>query len=303
MGIHPFWAAAKERVESGNPGHVTKRMVYDNYLLASDLTILNEYSDMIEMYLEANLLPPVQYDVHSWYWADKVYFVNYHANNPTEWHKRMGNLNSGLGTELQGDLHLVIVQSDAVNTAPDTYLIALKAYWQNSEVFGDNVISKNSIIVVLGTEDGNTVKWARAITGMPGGNEHMITAISRQLKGLPIEPETIIGSLQGEIYTRESDGKTKVRALHPDPGALENIIWGLDDPKTQFVRISMTGNDEDDVGGGYLHLEDEIRPSLTQMAVIIFVTTLGTMIVWFVFVYIGERRNYPWRRNRGYYRY
>src|SRR3989338_612059 len=71
-GIPAFWSKAKARVDNGKPGPVTKRMQYDNYILASDNSILKQYSDKISQFLDAGLLPKVTHDVHDFFYADKV---------------------------------------------------------------------------------------------------------------------------------------------------------------------------------------------------------------------------------------
>jgi len=300
VGIPPFWAAAKARIDAGRPGPVTKRMEYDNFLLASDKTILRQYSGEIDRYLEAGLLPPVQSKVHTWYLADKVYFVGYTPDDSEAWQDAAGYLNAALGTELQGDLHLVIVGAQAVD--PDEYVLALKAYWQDPEVFGRDTLSKNGIIVVVGTRDGETVEWVRSITGMPLGNEPMIVAI-RNVKGIPLTPAAVVGAVEGEFYTKvRDDGTTKlaVRGLH-DGGALEKILWGLDDAAAKFVRISMTANDVEDVGLGFSYLYGEIEPTGGQKFGIFFVTFLGAVGVWWAAAAIG---GHTWqsRRHRDHWR-
>lgn len=295
-GIPPLWQAATDRVAAGDPGPVTKRMSYDNYILASDASILKEYSDTISKFQEAGLLPPVQNDVRDHYFADKVYFVGTNSTDRATWQERLAYLNAGLGTELQGDLHLVIVADDLADEAPDDYVKSLKAYWSDPREFGDDSISKNSIIVVLGTESGVTVDWARATTGMPQGNEGMLLALQNELEGLRLDPEDIVGDVGGDFFYEEDEGEREkeVRATH-GTGALETILWGLEDEATRFQRVSMTSNDEGDVGGGFLYLDSEIQPSGGQRGLIIFVGTLFAALAWVGVALYGARlsgRNY-----------
>ena len=296
-GPSQIWVEAKKRCQAGTPGPVTKRMDYENLLLASDSTILQQYSDQIDEYKEKNLLPDLQYGVQNWYDADKVYFVNYQPENANLWQETVAHLNSALGTELQGDMHLVIVQDSDASINPDVYITTLKAYWQCPEFWGRDSISKNSLIVVLGTNDGKNVTWARATTGMPVGNEAMTTTIRSQIKQVPLDPETIVGRVTGEFYTKTYDDgsqKTKVKGIG-ETGLLRRIIWGMDDPASSFVRISMSADDMDDVGGGFNYLACEIKPSLKEQIIIITISTLASCGVWIaVALFIGERYDRGW---------
>jgi hypothetical protein len=278
-----FWLDCQTRVERGRPGPVTVRATYDNYILASGGTILRQHSSMIDQYLEAGLLPPIQHAVYNHYYADKASFVGYEAEDEAAWQTALMVLNAALGSDLQGDLHLVIVQD------PTAYILALKAYWQNPDVWGDNCLSKNGIAVVIGTTDGETADWARAQTGMPLGNEQLLVAIRNQLKGVALTPERVIGRVQGEFYVREEDGKRTVRGTG-ESGVLRRVLWGLDDPQTKFVRISMSGDDPKDLGGGFLYLDSEIQPKPGQRLAIVIVTFLLCCAVWLVFAVIGERK-------------
>jgi len=295
-GIPAFWLQVKERIDAGAPGPVTKRMQYDNYILASDKSILRQYSDKIESFKKQGLLPPVVTSVRDFYYADKVSFVGFSPANKTEWQETLMRLNAALGTELQGDLHLIVVQNASITAEKDAYITALKAYWSDPETFGDQAISKNSIIVVIGTEDGSTVSWARATTGMPQGNEYMLVAIQNRIAGAPLTPQAVLGVVRGEFYWKEKDGekKLKVRGLHGN-GALENILWGLDDPATKFQRVSMTSNDSDDIGGGFLYLNSEIEPTDGAKALIVIAGFIISMLVWVAFVIIDERN---WLKNK-----
>lgn len=300
-GTPKLWQEAKNRVDAGRPGPVTKRMPYENYILASDKSILKEFSTQVGKYEDAGLLPRIVSDVHTHYYADKVSFVGFKPKDAQEWQKALMYLNAGLGEEMQGDLHLVVVHNDEISRAPDAYINALKAYWSDSAQFGDNAISKNSIIVVVGTDDGKTVSWARATTGMPLGNERMEVAIKSELPGTPLGAADVIGNVEGEFYTKIKDDGTKkldVRSLHAE-GKLERIIWGLDDSATQFIRISMSGNDLDDVGGGFLYLDSEIEPTTQQKAIMLGAGFVLSLSAWIVGARLGIRKG----KKKPYYDY
>ncbi|MBI2449924.1 MAG: hypothetical protein HYV47_00130 [Candidatus Nealsonbacteria bacterium] len=287
-GFPTFWSAVKARLDAGKPGPVTKRMTYQNYLLASDQTILKQYSSEIERFNALKLLPPVKSNIVDMYYADKAQFIGYTPKDAGDWQRNLMYFNAALGMELQGDLHLVIVQNETISANPDAYLLALKAYWHNKDVFGDDAISKNSIIVVVGTKNGDSVAWVRAVTGMPLGNEQMIVAIRNfPWENVPLTPDAVIGTVNGEFYTAAQDDgskKIKIRGVH-NGGALERIIWGLDKPQTKFNRVSMKD---------FNYLSGEIEPTGKQKFWILFVTFLVCLPVWLVFIAVGER---TWRKT------
>jgi hypothetical protein len=285
-GPSQFWLDAYNRCEQGTPGPVTVRKDYENLLLGSDETILNEYSDAIDYYLEQELLPDVQREVRDFYNADKVYFVNFQPSDPESWQWRHSLLNAALGSELQGDLHVVVVKDQIVSNNPDRYITALKAYWQDPETWGMDTISKNSIIVVIGTEDGNSVSFARAITGMPMGNEDTLYAVRNQLKGLELKPEVIFGEVQGDFFI-DSEGQKDVLSVG-ETGALRRILWGIDDLETKFDRVSMTAGDEDDTGSGFNYLTVEIKPKAGAQIAIMIITLLLTFGVWAIVAYVTD---------------
>lgn len=274
-GAPEIWIQAKTRIEAGVPGPVTKRMDYDNMILASDNTLLKAWSDDIDVLLDAGWLPDLERSVHTFYYADKVSFIGYEPENPVAWQNALSYLNAALGTERQGDLHLVIVQGLPVS--PDTYINALKAYWQNPERFGKDAISKNSVIVAVGTGDGYTVGWARAETGMPLGNDAFITRIKSEMKGVPLTPEGVIGVVCGEFYENGSS-KVKVRGARSG-GALANLLW---DDVYGFVRVSMSGDDPDDVGLGFRDLWYEIEPTVGQRIVMVLLSLVLCCSGWWI---------------------
>jgi hypothetical protein len=284
-----FWLDCQTRVERGRPGPVTIRARYDNYILASGGTILRQHSSMVDQYRRAGLLPPIQHAIYDHYYADKVSFVGWEAEDEGAWQAALMHLNAVLGADLQGDLHLVIVQDPAAAINPDAYILALKAYWQDPDVWGDNCLSKNAIVVAIGTTDGETVAWARAQTGMPLGNEQMVVAIRSRLKGIALTPERVIGRVRGAFYVREEDGERVVRATG-ESGALRRVLWGFDDPATRFARVSMSGDDPEDLGGGFLYLDSEIQPKPGQKLAIVIVTFVLCSAVWLAFAVVGKKK-------------
>ncbi|MDP2598731.1 MAG: hypothetical protein Q8P49_02785, partial [Candidatus Liptonbacteria bacterium] len=282
------------RIDAGDPGPVSVRRPYNNYILASDQTILKQYSGDIAGFDASGLLPRINAGIRDFYLADKVYFVGLNTNDPAAWQAALGHLNAGLGAELQSDAHLVIVQNEKVSANPDAYALALKAYWQNTKVFGKDALSKNGIVVVLGIVDGETVSWARAFTGMPLGNEELAIALRNNLKGVPLSPEAVIGSVNGQFYPT---GGENVRSIHGN-GVIEAALWGLIDPQTKFRRYGMSGKNKNAAGAGFLYLKGEIQPTARQKFWIFFCAFLISGISWVACAFIGER---TYKSNRRYY--
>lgn len=286
-GIPRFWAEAKARIDSGSPGHVTKRAEYVNYILSSDRTILKQYSGDIQKFRAAGLLPPVQAGIHDFYLADKVHFVGFNPGDSRAWQDSLSYLNAGFGTELEGDVHMVIVRSDAVSANPDTYALALKAHWQDTKTFGKDALSKNGTVVVIGAGRDGAVTWAKAFTGMPMGNESTLVALEHGLKGLPLSPMTIIGEVRGKFV----EGR-KVAAGNLG-GPIAAALWGTKNAGTRFSRVSMTGKGSSKNGMGFAYLFFEIEPTSGQKAWILVFTFLGCCAVWTAVAFIGRRER--WR--------
>lgn len=301
VGEPPFWTEVKNRCQAERPGPVTVRKAYDNYILASEQTILQEYSSDIGEYRERNLLPRLNSSIERFYRSKQVYFTGITPDNPDAWNNALEYLNAQLGVELQGDIHLVVVKDEQVNGLPDRYAIALKAHWLDKAAYGDDTLAKNDIGIVIGTDDGRTVAWSRAFTGMPMGNEMMLTILRDGLKGLPLTPEDIIGPGFSERLRNRPFPTRHPSRIHPTK--LESVLWGLDDPSTKFSRLSMTG--EDGVSG-YLYLKNEIQLSTRQQVTVSVVSFFVCMLVWLFWgVYElpehheGNRRN-PFSRNKAY---
>lgn len=280
-GIPQFWTDAKKRIDSGDPGPVTARRQYDNYILASQSTILKKYSNSIEGYKKAGLMPDLSHDVHDFYFVDRVSFEGAHPAG--DWQLAANRFDGALGVDLQGDLHVIIVDAGKVQN-PDDYIGAVTAYWQ-SDAFGKDALSKNGIVVVLGTKDGTTVAWARATTGMPVGNEAMLLDAQNQLVGAHLDPETIFGHPVASFY-KNAEGKTKVKITHSN-GALEKVLWG----PNKFERVCM--GCAGDKGVGYNYLKDQIKPTTGQNVLIILCTVFFSLIAWGICIAVG----YPATRS------
>lgn len=260
-GVPTNWSAANDRLASHRPGGVTFRHEYPNYVLAANLSILHKYSDKIELYKAANLLPEFRFQVLDDYTADRVYFVGTRSLPADQWRAASNQFNGALGLERQGDLHLVIVDATAIPAQDaDDYIGALTAFWQGAS-FEKNALSKNGIVVVLATADNKTVSWARAATGMPTGNELLVLTLRDQLQGQALTPATIFGSPNAEII--DDAGKLAVHVQHTQ-GVLEKVLFGAEG----FTRVHMRD---------YQYLHHEIKPTREQLRwlyVIIFVLSL-----------------------------
>lgn len=346
QGIPPFWQAAFNRCEAGNPGPVTvSGMVYDNYILASQSDAFERFSAERDRFLEMGLLPELATDIvaGSFYHARKVYFVGWQPADSEAWYSAHEYVNSALGTERQGDMHVVIIQHPEISSvgALQTYKNALMSYWSAEVYFGRCALSKNGVVVVLSTSDGQTVDHAVFDTGMPEGNggpEVAVRALFDKdnrastfgLGPVPLTPEAIFGEVRGEFYTREGQEKVRVRGLlgivletaqkawyylsswagveHSQPprevpgGLLTRIIFGVDTSEHGFVRISMSGDDADDIGTGYLFLKAGMEPTSEHKWLIVALTIVFSSVLWGVAIGVGDHYHHrQFRRRRGHW--
>lgn len=268
-GEPALWKAAADRISSGDPGPVTMRKEYKNYILASQSTILKRYEGAIEQYKTLGLLPAPAGAIRDLYHADKLSFVKYAPADDAAWQRGLSKLNAAVGTELLGDLHVVIIDQSAVSS-PDEYAGALSAWWQSKE-FGKEALSKNGIGVVLGT-DGQTVTWARAFTGMPLGNEDMIQDLRSKLEGQALDPATLFGSPVAS-FGEGPDYPRGVKVTHGN-GVLEQVLWG----PHRFERVCMECDGED--GAGFKYLKEELEPDAGQRRNILIPIILIELLTW-----------------------
>lgn len=279
-GIPQVWAEAKARIDSGYPGGAQAVKTYDNYILASQRSILKRYGKLADGYLKQGLLPKPVSDTVNEYQANKVYFVGTAPENRAEWQEAALRFTGALGTEKQGDLHLVIV-NDARVQDEDDYINGLMAYWQGKQL-GKHAVSKNAVVVVLGTHDGKYVAWARAATGMPRGNEAFTLEVKNKLSTgkVALDPIVILG--KPKVTHMEVFGKKKAVVTHTS-SVLEQVVWG----DKGFTRLSMTCNDPDEKCVGFKYLKNEIQPSSGQKFVMLLVALLLSLLIWSVFVALG----------------
>lgn len=286
QGDPALWTEAKARIDSGNPGPVTVVRDYPNYILATQDKLFNAYSDRLDDLKSKNLLPTPSSGVFSLYQASKAYKVG-NANVPLfgDYLTDVSYLNGAIGKELKGDLHVVFAPED-IEGGKDDYANALLAYWQSKEL-KKNAISKNSIIVVIGvSKDGQKVSWAKAMTGMPIGNEGMLVQIASDLKDKPLD-KNLLGRPSFDIASKQ---------IKPSNGVLEGILWG----PNKFDRVSMSASGPDDKGTGFLYLRDQLKPSGWELFWIGFVNVLlgGGIIMGILLLIVNEvlpTRFFSWK--------
>lgn len=273
-----FWVEAERRINSGEPSGVTVQKSYKNYILGSDSTIFRQHEADIDSFKSDGLLPAPAKSVHSFYMSDKAYFAGVDekllsAEVRAELVSSVQNLNGRAGSELTADVHAVFVDS---SVPADLYSSTLHSYWVSPE-HGRNSIAKNAVVVIFGVEphlnaegvsseadeeesgvsevipedeaslvieDGTpVVAWARAFTGMPVGNERFVQSIS-SLKG-----STVDVSLIGKPFYNKETGEY----VSESAGKLEHLLF---DGATRYERVSMSADDENDVGGGFKYLSE-----------------------------------------------
>lgn len=275
-GAPQDWAEADARLRAGDPRAVTALDTYPNYILASDDEVLKTYSVNIDRFKEQGILPahtagimddPVTGPSDSQ--ARKLSFVGVDVPDEQLWQDSLMRFNSALGMELQGDLHVVIVDAGLVGSdmAVD-YINALKAYWQGP-AFGKRALAKNGIVLAIGVT-GSEIEWAESTTGMPFGNEAMAQYIRDYLPDAALSPEAVFGIPKTVI-----DGDKATVTLSPVRGVLERIMF----EDAPFERASMSCEEEGCVG--YKDLLDTIDPTPWQKFFMLLVTMLIALVLWF----------------------
>lgn len=275
-GEPDFWTRARTRIAQGNPWPVTKTNRYENFVLASRHTILREYRGAADDYLAQGLMPSIATDIRrdSFYRSDKVYMIGCDRRSYASWNDSLERLNGALGSELHGDVHLVLVCSRVINLNPDQFRYGLEAYWQDTSVFRRGALPKNAIVVIVGTTDQRTVAWARAFTGMPSGNELMLVTLQNRFMASRLiawDPGSVIGSVTGVVRPQgDSFRSASVR----QGGVLADVLWGTTNKATRFQRVSMSAKDEGDIGSGFRYLATEVVLSGLQKFLILLAVVL-----------------------------
>lgn len=282
-GVPPQWQYARDQIEAGTPPPATKVNSYVNYILASTDSLLKQYSADIKTYRKDGLLPPHTAEVpngdplQGGWTARKFQAVGGLKADQNTWNDTLGRLNAALGSDRQGDMHVVALPASRIQN-PDAYINALLAYWQGPD-FGKWSLAKNGIVVVVGVnQDGTSVEWVRAKTGMPVGNGEMISALN-SIKGVPFEPATLIGAPKAtwkrdELSFRLTDGEIERIVLDEHP----------------FKRACMSCEDPGEAGG-YVYLKAEVTVSTAAKIGMFFIAFLLSSGVWAVLYFypLGTR--------------
>jgi hypothetical protein len=283
-GTPTDWTAAFNRVSAGQPGPVVLEHTYMSYLLASVNTRLRQYSSDIGRYQKEGLLPDLSHQVYDNYFNNGVYFAGVKVNNPAEWQDKLAKLNSVVGPNLQGRIYVVLVDANKVSEHETTpYVAALTAYWQSSH-FEKWAVSKNAVIVALGTKNGTTVDWADASTGMPSGNEALLFDLQHNLAGTAFTPSALFGDLTlkpapaAKGYSVSSTGTE---------GALGKIVFGPD----KFQRVHMSS---------LAYLKGDVALTGGEKFLIVFSDLLISIIAWAAIALWGIPAYQQWRSGRQY---
>lgn len=277
-GAPADWLDAKAHLDMGDPRPVTVLDGYDNYILASDDEVLKAYSADIARFKKAGLLPAHTANIMtdpitgpSKSQANKLSFVGVTVPDQKVWQDALMRFNAALGMELQGDMHVVLVDSARVTTQDAVpYINALKAYWQGP-TFKKRALAKNGIVLAIGVTNNSQVEWAEATTGMPFGNELMAQYLRDYLPGVALNPQMIFGSPR-TVITGD-----KAKVTHPLPmGVVEQIVF----ESAPFERASMSCEEEGCVG--FKDLLDTIEPTKTQKTIMMIITIFLACLLWFL---------------------
>ncbi len=274
------WQMAKNHLEEGLSDPVTGVYPYANFILASENELYKEYDGSVAQYKKAGLLPKhtanlgnkVLYDYGMR--ARKIQAVGgLKVDKLPQWNGRLMRLNAALGSELRGDMHVVLMPAAKVSN-PDDYITSLKAHWMS---LGKWSISKNGIILALGvSNDGKTVEWSRAETGMPEGNGTMQEALKLRLSHAAFNPDVLLGNTPAAIY-REG----KVKYDQNSAGMIGKIVL-TDFP---YKRPCMKCEDKEDSGVGYVELKSLVPITTGAKVLMFFIVLAISTCVWWIMLY------------------
>ena len=261
-GIPQRWQAIKDSIAQGYAQPITVPDSYANYILSNEKTLLRESSDDIDALRKAKLLPPhvanLNKDpIYGDFLADKMSFVGFTPANANTWQDRLMRFNAMLGTELEGDMATLAIKDSALSSAHVTqtqFSQAVKTNWLNNQ--GKKAFAKNGIGLVLGiSDDGTTILWAQAFTGMPIGNGILMSRLNSLLRNVPFDPDVVFGKI-GARVVKNDKGKLKPQ-FDPNPQGIVPHTVMVDTP---FLRACMEKCDDKKEKGqtGFVSLQNEI---------------------------------------------
>jgi hypothetical protein len=276
VGEPLFWSRARLRLRQGDPWPVTQVHSYTNFVLASDYTILKRYREAAEEYRRLHLLPSITSTIRDgfFYRSDKVHAISCPRDTKEQWNEYIEKLNAAFGSELQGDVRLILSCNGKINANPDRYRFALEAHWQDRKLFQRAALPKNTVVIIVGTNGDGVVSYARAFTGMPTGNRALTVGIQSRLRAMhavPFTPEAVVGTVTGR--PTHVGGRYRATSVRSG-GILTDVLWGVSNPQTRFSRVSMEAKDEHDVGSGFSYLKGEVQLTTGQKVLILFFVIL-----------------------------
>lgn len=285
-GVPAQWLKARHDLAAGNSDPVTVDDTYENYILANEATILRANSDDINMLRKKHLMPsPPTAPVYDTYLSSKVSFVglNYPASVQQAWQSAVMHLNAPLGTNLEGDLHVVAVNADELQgvVSPDAYAAAIQADRLND--YAKDAEAKNAIVLVVGVNPvTNTIAWARANTGMPIGNEAMFAALQNQLQGVAFDPNTVIGTATAKVTTVQTKSGIGYHVSYTlGHGIVEQVVMRTFPFQRACMNCTSARDKKVDAGQqGYVYLKTELPLPTWGVIVTIIVDILILAIVW-----------------------
>jgi hypothetical protein len=299
-GVPAQWLKAKYDLAHGNsdPVHVPDR--YQNYILANESTILRANSGDIAKLRQDHLLPtPPFTPIHDFYLTNEADFIGLNLPDSVQasWQDTLSHFNAAFGTNFEGDMHVVAYNENALNgiISPDALTNALQADWLND--YGKDAMAKNALLLVVGVNPTtNAISWARAVTGMPIGNETMEQAIELKLQGVTFDPSTVFGN------TTASVTQDKTGAYHVNYVVGNGIVSQITTKLYPFLRACMnckSARDKKVDSGqqGFVYLKTELPLPTWGVVVTILVDIVILFLVWGFVLYIDsvirESRSLP----------
>lgn len=291
-GTPKAWTAAKKRLDAGIPAGVSKEASYKNYFLASNDPVLTRHSAAVDKYDSDGLLPDA-FRFNSMLDTEKVAFVGKVPAGTTknDWVSVTNRLNAAVGSERQGDVHVVVVTDPRV-TNPAEYSSALRAHWWSKDQ-GKHAFAKNGIAVVIGaSKSGDVVEWAEVFTGMPEGNRTFEQELKAALPGTQLTPEAALGAPKVTNV-----GSNDPKFSHSD-GVVDKAIFS----KPGYVRVCMGCEDKSDTGQGYVYLKSNVKPSGGAVTLTVLVGLALSGALYAGIAYLFNRKAASIRGGYGSYR-